>query len=198
MTLVDNIVILGLILLFLGIIIVLLILLLIKKKKKKENTIPTRIQEAKQAIQEANGSNKAVKWKFSQKHSKHDNNRAIGSKEFEKVKENVSFNDNPGLISFDNMTALQLDTENNQDGHELTPGNKLVLNLDDDAVGYIETQENQTDREVSKFAIEFSRSNVLDLNSTKRLDMKGMEDSDSSDTDGAVDPENILKSLKQD
>lgn len=68
--------------------------------------------------------------------------RANGHKEFEKVKENVSFNDKSGLMSFDHMTALQLDTEKGVEEPEAIPANKIVLNLETDSVGYIETQEN--------------------------------------------------------
>jgi ABC-type Zn uptake system ZnuABC Zn-binding protein ZnuA len=46
-------------------------------------------------------------------------------------------------------------------------------------LGYVETHENMTDREVQKFAIDFSRSNVLDLDSTKRLDFRPDKDSAS-------------------
>ena len=49
-----------------------------------------------------------------------------------------------------------------------------------------------TDREVQKFAIEFSRSNVLDLDSTKRLDVRADKDS-ASISESSSDEENEKK-----
>lgn len=190
----------GIFLLGIGVLILLLIFLVVCIVKKRHKGMKERkaasmkSSDAKQQAlqQEIDENNNMVKWTFSKKHKRSFDGKNSGNKEFEKVRENISFDNKSGLMSFHNMTSLQLDTEKGNEDQDATPENKIVLNLEDVNLGYVETHENMTDREVQKFAIEFSRSNVLDLDSTKRLDFRPEKDS-ASLSESSSDEENQKK-----
>lgn len=164
----------------------------IRNLKKNENK---KMQEEVKNPKDRNSG--GIKWRYSKKarnakksETKRENNA------FKEVQDNVSLNDKSGLISFNGLSSLQLETEGakNFDTEEHKPS-KLELNLEEEAEnGYIETSERQTDREASKFSIEFSRSQIFQF---------GNEDKDNSSDDEQEDVEfedeingNVLKGLK--
>ena len=102
----------------------------------------------------AKSKSMGLRWRYKLKQKNKAENQ---NGKFKEVKQNgAAGHDKSGLISF-NMD-LQLETDKEKE--EFNP--KMVLNLEEEAKnGYIETEERTTDREASRFSLEFSRSDAL-------------------------------------